>query len=46
VRGFLSGSEPLPPTDEDGLLVADQAQIRQWKAAIRVWRETGEWTGD
>jgi hypothetical protein len=46
VRGFLSGSEPLPPTDEEGLLVEDQALIRQWKAAIRAWRETGKWTGD
>jgi hypothetical protein len=44
VRGFLSGSEPPPPTDDEGLLVADRALIEQWEAAIRVWRETGEWT--
>ena len=46
VRGFLSGSEPPPPLDEEGLLTADQALIDQWKAAVRVWRETGEWTID
>jgi hypothetical protein len=46
VRGFLSGSEPPPPLDEEGMLVEDQAAIDRWQHAIDTWRATGRWTGD
>ena len=46
LRGYLSGSEPAPPTDEEGLLVEDQAEVDAWLRRVKVWRQTGEWTGD
>jgi hypothetical protein len=43
VRGFLAGSQPRPPVDEDGLLVQDQAVVEAWRAAVKEYRETGVW---
>jgi hypothetical protein len=45
VRGYLSGSEPPPPHEDDGSPVADDdPQWRTWRAATERFRETGEWT--
>jgi len=46
VRGFLSGGEPPPPLDEEGMLVDDEAAIERWQHALAIWRDTGRWTGD
>ena len=43
MRGYLSGSEPAPPTDAEGMLVGDQADIDSWLRAVERWRLTGEW---
>jgi hypothetical protein len=43
MRGYLSGSEPRPPTDEEGMLVEDQAEVDRWLRAVEIWRATGEW---
>jgi hypothetical protein len=39
IKGFLSGSEPPPPT---GAPAAEAA----WETARREYRTTGEWPGD
>jgi hypothetical protein len=44
VRGYLSGSEPPPPTDAEGMLVEDQAEKDRWLRAVEIWRQTGEWS--
>src|SRR5215467_14722015 len=41
VRGFLAGSQPPPPVDEDGLLVSDQTVVEAWRTAAAEYRETG-----
>jgi hypothetical protein len=46
VRGFLAGSQPPPPVDEDGLLVSDQAVVEAWQAAVKRYRDTGMWRPD
>lgn len=43
VRGFLAGSQPPPPVDEEGLLVQDQISVDAWRAAVKEYRETGIW---
>jgi hypothetical protein len=45
VRGYLSGSEPPPPQEDDGRPLADDdPRWRAWCAATERFRETGEWT--
>jgi hypothetical protein len=46
VRGFLAGSEPGPPVDEDGILLDDDAAVEAWRGATIVWRRTGGWPRD
>jgi hypothetical protein len=46
MRGYLSGSEPAPPTGVDGSLIDDQTAVDDWLEAVEIWRLTGEWTGD
>jgi hypothetical protein len=43
IRGYLSGSEPPPPTDEEGMLVEGQAEVDSWLCAVKEWRRTGAW---
>jgi hypothetical protein len=43
MRGFLSGSEPPPPTDGEGKLVGDQGEVHSWLRSVGRWRQTGEW---
>jgi hypothetical protein len=44
MRGYLSGSEPPPPKDAEGMLVEDQAQGDTWLRSVEEWRQTGEWS--
>jgi hypothetical protein len=46
IRGYLSGSEPPPTTDADGVLVEGQAQVGTWLRSVDLWRQTGEWRPD
>jgi hypothetical protein len=43
VRGFLAGSQPPPPLDEEGMLVQDQAAVAAWRRAVEDYRATGIW---
>ena len=43
IKGFLAGSEPGPPLDEDGTLSPNEEAVASWRAACLVWRETGSW---
>jgi hypothetical protein len=43
VRGFLRGSEPEAPYDDDGELTPEDEAA--WRAAIRRFRRTGSWYG-
>ena len=41
IRGYLSGSEPPPPLDDDGQ--RDLVAWDSWERAVRMYHETGIW---
>jgi len=43
VRGYLSGSEPNPPTDGDGNTTPED--LLAWRSATKRFRRTGSWYG-
>jgi hypothetical protein len=43
IKGFLAGSEPAPPLDEEGMLSTDEAAVARWRSNCAEWRVTGEW---
>jgi hypothetical protein len=43
VAGFLAGSEPGYPTDDEG--ESDEADLVAWRSATRRFRRTGSWYG-
>lgn len=44
IRGFLRGNEPSYPTDNSGdLLPEEDPRIKEWRAAIALFVETGVW---
>lgn len=43
IKGFLAGSEPAPPTDDEGRLSSDLAAVAEWRANCAEWRLTGSW---
>lgn len=43
IKGFLAGSEPAPPLDDEGMLSADEAAVAEWQADCTEWRRTGSW---
>lgn len=45
VAGYLAGSEPGYPYDEDADAAAEAADLAAWEAALRRFRRTGEWYG-
>jgi hypothetical protein len=46
MRGFLSGSEPPPPTDAERMIVEDQVEVDRWLRGVEARRQTGEWPRD
>jgi hypothetical protein len=43
VRGFLAGTQPAPPVDDEGMLSQDPSAVDAWRAAARAYRESGVW---
>jgi len=43
IKGFLSGTEPEPPTDVDGNTTPEDLQA--WRSATARFRRTGTWYG-
>lgn len=41
IRGYLSGSEPPPPLNDEG--DRDVATWDAWERAIKIYHETGVW---
>lgn len=44
IRGFLAGSEPGPPVDDEGIMVPDESAVAAWRKATMIWRATGTWS--
>lgn len=44
LRGYLSGSEPAPPVDEEGdPYPPDHEEGRHWAKSVELFHQTGNW---
>lgn len=43
VAGFLSGNEPPPPLDADGMPAFEGPEVERWWQAVARFSETGFW---
>jgi hypothetical protein len=46
VRGFMAGSEPDPPRDDnDDFLPFGHPEMALWRQHTQTWAESGDWLG-
>jgi hypothetical protein len=43
IQGFLSGSEPRPPSDAEGDTDFGSPEYRNWERMVTAYHETGDW---
>ena len=43
IKGFLTGSEPDPPTGDDGHVHFDGSEYNHWLQSTYIFRTTGYW---
>jgi len=43
IKGFLSGNQPSPPTNEEGDVDFDSKEYKTWSKAAELFLDTGYW---